>query len=326
MVGILSFVAEFLEIRIFKKISDKKFTKEAHKMELRVLKYFLIAAREENITKAAQLLHVTQPTLSRQFMQLEEELGVKLFERSNHKIILTNDGLLLKRRAQELVALAEKTQKELSGERVLGGELEIGSGEFKSFSLISDIIAQFTLQNPSVSFKLYSGNADNTKEKLESGILDMGVLAEPVDISKYEFLRMPIKETWGILVHKDFEISAKKLVTPDDLKGYPIIMPYRRLMQNEIISWFGDAYDSERVFAIYDLLYNAAVMVRKKMGIVLTIDLESRYKDLKFIPLSPKLELGTVLVWKKNQIKSADAEAFIDFAKKYVKRISNNTK
>ena len=294
-------------------------------MELRVLNYFLMVSQEENITKAAQLLHITQPTLSRQLMQLEEELGVKLFERSNHSIILTNDGLLLKRRAQEIVSLADKAKKELTAEKELSGEIEIGSGEFMSFSLFADIISEFRAQNPNVQFNLNSGNADTIKERLENGSFDMGLLSDPVDISRYEFIRLPQKERWGGIVHKDFSISSRNYVTPDDLTDLPLIMPHRRLVRDEIKNWFGDLYDSTNFFATYDLLYNAAIMAQKKMGIVLTIELESRFDNLKFIPLAPNLEFGSVLVWKKNQIQSAAMEAFIEFSKKYAKSISADT-
>ena len=294
-------------------------------MELRVLKYFLMTAREENITKAAKNLHITQPTLSRQLMQLEDELGVKLFERSNHSIILTNDGLLLKRRAQEIVSLAEKTKKELTTEKELSGEIEIGSGEFKSFSLFADIISEFSSQNPNVHFNFNSGNADTIKERLENGSFDMGLLSEPVDISKYEFIRLPHKEKWGIIVHKDFRVSDRSYVTPDDLIDLPLIMPHRRLVREEIKNWFGNLYEKANTFASYDLLYNAAIMAQKKMGIVLTIELESKFDEVKFVPLAPKLEFGSVLVWKKNQIQSSAMEAFIDFSKKYIKGISIDT-
>ncbi len=287
-------------------------------MELRVLKYFLMVSREENITKAAQLLHVTQPALSRQLMQLEEELGVKLFERSSHSIVLTNDGMLLKRRAQEIVELAEKTKKELSEEKEL-------SGEFKSFSFFADIISEFNEKNPNVSFKFYSGNGDLIKSKLERGILDVGLLSDPVDISRYEFIRFPIKEVWGVFVHEDFEIAKKDFVMPEDLIGIPMLMPHRRLVQDEIKNWFGDLFDEINVFAVYDLLYNSAVMVRKKMGVMLSIELESKFDGLKFIPLSPKREFGSVMVWKKNQVYSAAASAFIEYVKKYIKDISDNT-
>ena len=294
-------------------------------MELRVLNYFLMAAREENITKAAQLLHVTQPTLSRQLMQLEEELGVKLFERSNHHIILTNDGLLLKRRAQEIVSLAEKTKKEFSNEQQLSGKLSIGSGEFKSFALLSEIVSLFSKQNPMVTFELISGNADSIKEQLEKGIIDVGLLLEPVDISRYEFIRIPQKELWGVLVHNSSELYEKSVIKPNDLEGMRMIMPHRILVRNELKNWFGNVYDKIDVFATYNLLYNAAMMVRKNMGAVLCIDLENKFDDLKFIPLSPELEFCSVLVWKKNQIQSAITESFIEFSKKYIKDISKNT-
>ena len=294
-------------------------------MELRVLQYFLTVAQEENITKAAQLLHITQPTLSRQLMQLEEDLGVRLFTRSNHRIILTNEGLLLKRRAQEIVSLAEKTRKELSDEKELAGEIEIGSGEFRSFSILAEMISQFERHSPNVRFKLHSGNADTIKEQLENGVLDIGMLSYPVDISKYDFLRLPQKEIWGVMVHQDFEIAKKQSVTPEDLKALPLMMPNRRLIQEEFKSWFGKAYDELDIIAYHDLLYNAAILAKKKLGVVLTFGLESRFQDLKFIPLEPKLESGCVLVWKKNQIQAAISEAFIEFAKKYVKGISDNT-
>lgn len=293
-------------------------------MELRVLNYFLMVSQEENITKAAQLLHVTQPTLSRQLMQLEDELGVKLFERSNHSIVLTSDGLLLKRRAQEIVSLAEKTKRELTTEKELSGEIEIGSGEFKSFSLLADVIAAFSAKHPGVRFHLNSGNADTIKERLENGGLDIGLLADPVDISRYEFTRLPQKETWGIIAHNDFAIAKRPFVTPKDLIGLPLILPHRRMVREEIQNWFGDLYGDVNVFATYDLLYNAAIMAQKKMGIILTIELESRFDEVKFVPFAPKMEFGSVLVWKKNQIQSAAMEAFIDFSKKYAKSISAN--
>lgn len=293
-------------------------------MELRVLNYFLMVSQEENITKAAQLLHVTQPTLSRQLMQLEDELGVKLFERSNHSIVLTSDGLLLKRRAQEIVSLAEKTKRELTTEKELSGEIEIGSGEFKSFSLLADVIAAFSAKHPGVRFHLNSGNADTIKERLENGGLDIGLLADPVDISRYEFTRLPQKETWGIIAHNDFAIAKRPFVTPKDLIGLPLILPHRRMVREEIQNWFGDLYGDVNVFATYDLLYNAAIMAQKKMGIILTIELESRFDEVKFVPFAPKMEFGSVLVWKKNQIQSAAMEAFIDFSKKCVKSISAN--
>ena len=168
-------------------------------MELRVLKYFLMIAREENITRAAQLLHVTQPTLSRQIKELEEELGTKLFERSNHRIILTQDGLLLRRRAQEIVELTERTEKDFAHkDEELTGEIAIGSGETRSVSVLAEVLSSFRQRYPRVRYRFYSGNADHIKERIENGTLDIGLFPEPVDISRYEFIRVP-EEASGCL-------------------------------------------------------------------------------------------------------------------------------
>ena len=175
-----------------------------------------------------------------------------------------------------------------------------------------------------VTFKLYSGNADSVKERLEKGILDIGLLLEPADISRYEFIRIPQKELWGVLVHKSSELYEKSVVTPGDLEGMRMIISHQILVQNELKNWFGNVYDKMDVYATYNLLYNAAMMVRKNMGTALCIDLENNFDDLKFIPLSPKLEFSTVLVWKKNQIHSAITKSFIEFSKEYIKGISDN--
>lgn len=286
-------------------------------MELRILKYFLMVAREENITKAAALLHITQPTLSRQLMQLEEELGVKLFHRSKHSIILTEDGMLLKRRAQELVSLSDKTIQELSHkDNMLSGEIAIGCGETKSMSFISDRIRDFQQLNPLVLFSIHSAIADDIKERIERGILDMGLLTEPVDIGKYEFIRMPRKERWGILTRKDSELAEKESVTPEDLAGVPLLMVKRELVKNELSSWFGDYYERLQIVATYNLIINAATMVKSRVGVALCFDLGAiYYDDLCFVPLAPALRTGSVLVWKKNQTMGESITHFIQFVK-----------
>lgn len=286
-------------------------------MEFRVLKYFLMVAREENITKAAALLHVTQPTLSRQLMQLEEELGVKLFHRSKHSIILTEDGLLLKRRAQELVSLSDKTIQELSHkDDVLSGVIAIGCGETKSMIFLSEQIRNFQQKYPLVQFNIHSAIADDIKERIEKGILDMGLLTEPVDVGKYEFIRMPHKERWGVLIRKDSVLAEKEFIRPEDLLGIPLLMVKRELVKNELASWFGDYYEELQVAATYNLIINAAAMVKGGVGTALCFDLEANfYEDLRFVPLAPVLTTGSVLVWKKNQAHGAVTSHFIDFIK-----------
>ena len=284
-------------------------------MEFRDLKYFLMVAREENITKAAALLHLTQPTLSRQLMQLEAELGVKLFHRSKHSIILTEDGMLLKRRAQEIISLSDKTVQELSHkEDVLSGEIAIGCGETKNMLFLSEQIRKFRQKYPLVQFSIHSAIADDIKERIEKGILDIGLLMEPVDIGKYEFIRMPQKEKWGILVRKDSELAVKESINPKDLTNVPLIMVKRELVKNELASWFGDYYEGLQIAATYNLILNAASMVERGVGVALCFDLGvSFYEDLCFIPLAPTLETGSVLVWKKNQTLGAATSQFMRY-------------
>lgn len=283
-------------------------------MELRTLKYFLIVAREENITRAATLLHLTQPTLSRQMMQLEDELGTKLFHRSKHSIKLTEDGLRLKRRAQELVALAEKTKMEFSHkEEELEGELAVGCGETLNMSFLSQKMYQFRRLHPRVSYQIYSATADDVKERIEQGLLDIGLLTEPVDISRYDFLRMKRKERWGVLASMKSSVFEKESVSAEDLTQIPLLLPGRTSVQHELSAWFGERFEQIDVAATYNLITNAANMVRHQVGTALCFDLDFRYDDLKFIPLFPRLETGAVLVWKKNQIFSSVVHSFLEF-------------
>lgn len=291
-------------------------------MELRVLSYFLMAAREENITKAAQLLHITQPTLSRQLMQLEEELGVELFHRGKHNVTLTEEGMLLRRRAQELVALSEKTKMELKHpEEVVAGEIAIGCGETRNMSVLSECMTAFRKQYPLVHFSIYSASADDIKERIEKGLLDIGLLTQPVDLMKYEFVRMPYLERWGILIRKDSPLAKKEAVTPDDLSGLPLITVRRELVKNELANWFGTGFDDLEIAANYNLIVNAANMVEKGLGAALCFDLGVFFEHLCFVPLAPKLETGAVLVWKKNQVLSPAHTQFVAHIKKYISGI-----
>lgn len=283
-------------------------------MELRVLRYFLIVAREENITKAANLLHLTQPTLSRQLMQLEDELGVKLFHRTKHSIALTEDGLRLKRRAQEIVSLTDKTKQEfLCKEEELIGEIAIGCAETRNMSFLSEKIRLFKARYPLVHFQIYSAIADDVKERMEQGLLDIGLLTEPVEISKYDFYRLKEKERWGVIVSKSDALADKTAVTVNDLLNVPLLMPVRQSIQHEVSAWFQKDFENLNVAADYNLILNAANMVRHHVGIALCFDLDFQYDDLKFIPLYPELHTGTIIVWKKNQAFSKVTSRFIQF-------------
>ena len=280
-------------------------------MELRVLKYFLAVAREENITKAAALLHLTQPTLSRQLMQLEEELGVQLFRRSRYHVELTEDGMLLRRRAQELVDLAEKTTREFTlRETELMGEIAIGAGETQSMSFLSRAMVSFREHYPKVTFRIFSANADDVKERLDTGLLDMGLLTEPVDVGRYAFCRMKERDRWGVLVRLDSPLAGLDSVTPDDLEQVPLIISGRERVQRELANWFGDRWERLQIAATFNLILNAANMVRYGVGTALSFDLNFSFDDLRFIPLSPTMDTGTVLVWKKDLVLTPVVEAF----------------
>lgn len=294
-------------------------------MELRVLNYFLAIAREESFTKAAQQLHITQPTLSRQIAQLEEELGVDLFVRSNHNIILTEDGMILKRRAQEILSLADKTKRDfLHKDENLEGVISIGSGEFLSTRCLTDCIAQFRRKHPLVRYEFYSGNAGNIRDQIERGLLDIGLMSEPIDIRKYEFISMPIKEEWGAFVREDSPLIDKDFIAPQDLVDIPLILPLGDFAESHIGKWFGEYISQIDVIAKGNLLYNEAMMAQSNIGAVIGIRLKSNYDRLRFIPLNPSLKIDTALAWKKEQIFSAATTAFIDFSKQYLKGISDD--
>lgn len=284
-------------------------------MELRVLNYFLMAAREENITRAAEMLHITQPTLSRQIAQLEDELGVKLFERGNHNIVLTDDGMLLKRRAQEFMDLAEKTLRDFSRDHELSGVVSIGSGELKSMQYLSEAIASFRTKYPRVTFEIYSGDSDHIKERMDRGLLDIGLLLEPVDIGKYDFVYTGVTEEWNALVSENSPLAEKDVLTPQDLSGVPLILARREMAKSHVYKWLGEYTDENNIVANGNLLYNIAVIAKNVSCIVIAVRLDCEYKGLKYIPLSPKLESGTVLVWRKTQTFSKATQAFISHLK-----------
>lgn len=289
-------------------------------MELRVLQYFLVVAREENITKAAALLHITQPTLSRQLMQMEEELGVKLFHRGRHNILLTEEGMLLRRRAQEIVDLTEKTQKELMhGEESVSGEIAIGCGETQNMKSLSEMIASFQAKYPNVLFHIYTAIADDVKERLENGILDMGLLLEPVEISRYHYVRMPLMEQYYALMRSDCPLAALPAVTPKDLVNMPLIVAKRQSVRNQLEHWFGQDAKNLRIACTCNLSHNnLSVMVQSGVGVAVTIKAADIYQDLCFRPLQPQLANGCVLVWKKNQTLPAALEKFIVHMKDYL--------
>lgn len=286
-------------------------------MELRVLHYFLTIAKEENITRAAALLHIAQPSLSRQLQALEEELQVQLFDRSGRHLRLTEDGRLLKRHAQDILDLAEKAKQDLIGSKhALTGCIRIGGGEIKNIEALSQWMADFQKLYPQIQFQFESETSDIVLEHLENGLLDIGILIEPVDIEKYDILRMPLEERYGLLLPSLHPLAAKKKLRPEDLLELPLILPARLSAQSFVRSWFGEYYTRIQIACISNLWLNSATMVQQGVGACVTCDLFNETMlssaGLTFVPFAELPEVGAVLAWKK-QVLSRAAKAFLDF-------------
>lgn len=286
-------------------------------MEIRLLRYFLAVAQEESISKAAELLHITQPTLSRQLMDLEKELNTKLLIRGkrNKKIILTEDGKLLKSRAQEIIELTNKTESEfLFGDKNISGDIFIGGGETDSIRVIARTIKRLSIEYPNIKYHFYSGNGEDVTEKLNKGLLDFGVFIEPIDKKEYGFIQLPQNDTWGILMRKDSDLAKKEFIEPEDLINIPLFSSRQYLVKNLISGWLGYDFEKLNIIGSYNLLYNASVMVEEGLGYALCIDKLiniSGDSKLCFKPLKPKLEAGILVAWPKNQPLSKIAKLFI---------------
>ena len=292
-------------------------------MEIRLLKYFLAVAREENITAAAESLHITQPTLSKQLMELEDELGKKLFIRGKRKITLTEDGILLRKRAGEIVDLLEKTQAELKNldNEVISGDIYIGAGETEGMRIIAKLSSKLQKKYPNIHYHLFSGNSEDVIEKLDKGLIDFGVLIEPTDIKKYGYVKLPVYDTWGVLMRKDSDLAKKDYIEPNDLLNIPLLCSRQALANNEFSIWFGDNTEKLNVVATYNLIYNASLYVEEGFGYAITLDKLINLTDdsnLCFKPIIPNLKANLVLVWKKYQVFSKAAQFFLDELQKEI--------
>jgi DNA-binding transcriptional LysR family regulator len=293
---------------------------EAKTMEIRVLKYFLTVVREEGINRAAEVLHITQPTLSRQLSGLEEEIGVKLFERGARKITLTREGMLLRRRAEEILSLVQKTEEELTEqEELVDGKIVIGSGELAAVWILPDLIGAFSEKYPLVTFDLFTANADLVKEQMEKGLVDVGILLEPIDMEKFDFIRLHQKERWVVLMRPGDPLAEKEAVSAKDLEGRPLSLPRRTNVQNELASWFGDSFSKLRVLFTNNFTTNAAVMVQSGLTYAMAVEGSLPFWDKEKIisrPLYPDLSASSVLAWRKRQMFSPAVTRFIDHVKK----------
>lgn len=288
-------------------------------MEIRVLRYFLTAAQEESITKAAERLHVTQPTLSRQIAQMEDELGVTLFDRGSRRFTLTEEGLLLRRRAEEILELVDKTEKELAErEEMVSGTVSVGCGDLAAVDMLPGLFRRFREKYPGVDFDLYTASADHIKDRLDRGLTDVGLLLEPVNIEQYGFVRLNRREEWVAVMRPDSALAKLSRVTPEDLKDVPLILPRRTGVRSELASWFGEAYPALNVRFTSNLPSASSVMVRGGLGCSINIRGSVAFWDPEEItcrPLDPPLYATSVLAWRREQPAGLAVEKFIRFAR-----------
>lgn len=284
-------------------------------MEHRILKYFLVVAEEENITRASEVLHISQPALSRQLMQLEEELGVKLIERGKRKLTLTKEGYLLRRRAQEILDLTAKAESELKNNNEMIGTINIGLQETMASRAILPLIQLFNEKYPNIKFNFYSNNTTYIVEQLNKGLLDVAILLAPKDLETYDYVRLPFIDTWGALMHKDHCLANKETIKPGDLTGENIYLSHRWYGRAETNQWYGDAINQINIAATYNLINNVTLLIEAKLGIGIVIDGIMQFihnPNLKFIPLEPKETLSSVIAWKNKTSKPEYLEKFIN--------------
>ena len=282
-------------------------------VELHHLRYFLMVAREGTISGAAAALHVSQPSLSRQMQELERDLGVRLFDRGSRRVTLTEPGMRLRRRAEEIVDLVGRTEDEfrLTAD-TLAGEVRVGGGETPAMGLLADVIAGFVDAYPLASFSLFSGNAESVSERLDSGRIDFGVFVGHADLSRYEFLQLPARDRWGAFMREDDPLAERDRVTPSDLAGRSLILSEQA--SREMGAWFHRDLEDLDVVATYNLLYNAALLARRGVGVVVSLEGivdTSEGSGLAFRPLEPAVSADVFIAWKRYQSFSPAAEAFL---------------
>lgn len=283
-------------------------------MEIRVLKYFLTTVNEGNITRAADLLHITQPTLSRQLMELEHELGTTLMIRGKRALTLTDDGILFKQRAEEIVELTERTSREFLTGNAISGVITLGATEAVGSRTLAGLMKRFAEKYPDVQFDLYNEMADNVKDRVDKGLIDIGFVLEPVETTKYEFMRISQKETWGILVPSDHPLAERDRVSTKEVMAYPLILPKRENVRNEILNWMQVEESQLQITANYTLLSNVVLLVEEGMGCAVCLDgalAIGERSRLRFVPFYPEHVTKSVLLWKKKRLFSPAASLFI---------------
>ena len=283
-------------------------------MELRVLRYFIEVARTQNITAAAERLHITQPTLSKQLMDLEDELGAKLFERGKRRTTLTEDGMLLFQRAKEIVALADLTESAFrSTDERIAGDIAIGCGETEGMRLLVDAMKEMRAAHPGVTFRLSSGNFEDISDRLDSGLVDFGLFVGDAAVAKYDYIKLPHSDAWGLLMRADDALAERATVRPQDLDGLTLLCSRQAVAGNELAGWLGREFGELDIVATYNLIHNATYMVEAGMGCAVSIEglVNTSGTGLVFRPFEPSLTARLSFAWKRGRQLSRAAAEFL---------------
>ena len=295
-------------------------------MEFRLLEYFLAVAREQNITAAAESLHISQPALSTQLKALETELGKQLLIRGvkgSRKVVLTEEGMILRKRAEEMISLMRRTEEEITGSNnTIAGNVFIGAGETETVRLFAQVAKKLQQKYPDIRYHISSGNAEHVLEYLDKGLIDFGLLFTEIDLQKYEAVPVPIKDTWGVLMRRDSPLAEKEAICPEDLWDKPLIVSHQKGDNIYLGRWLKREESELHIVATYNLIFNASLLVDEGLGYALCYDklINTQGSNLCFRPFSPRLEARGFIVWKKYQIFSKASKVFIDYLKKEIQK------
>ena len=287
-------------------------------MELRVLQYFLAVAREQSISGAAESLHLSQPTLSTQLKNMEEELGKQLMIRGtkgSRKIVLTEEGMILRKRAEEILELVKKTEREISlSDEQVAGDVYIGTGETDTVRIVARTIRTLQKEHPDIRFHISSGNSVYVMEQLDRGLIDFGILYDSQNLSKYDSVKIPDKDIWGVLMRRDSPLAQKDYIEPQDLWDKPLILSRQVAKGSLLADWMQKDFSKLTIAATYNLLFNGSLMVDEGVGYAVCLDkiINTSGTNLCFRPLKPRIQAEAYLVWKKYQIFPKAAGIFLE--------------
>lgn len=288
-------------------------------MEIRILRYFLEIAREENMTRASENLHISQPSLSKEMKKLEDELGKKLFRRGSACMKLTDEGMLLRKRAEDILEMTDKTIAEFhSLDEINGGDIYIGCAESWQIRYLAQAIKNFKVKYPLLCYHLSSGNTEQVAEKLDKGLIDFAIIAEPPDLSKYNYIELPNADKWGVVMKKDSPLAEKNTIKVEDLIGLPLLCSAQAI-KTDIPRWCGEKADELNFSGTLNLFYNGSVFVKEGLGYMLTFDKladTGADSEICFRPLEPLLKTKIFIIWKKYQVFTPVAELFMQELRK----------